>query len=80
MKRGAAYALLPSQPDFAVDTRGLSGTAQPFGLELSYNEEVNSSATAQETVLVQGFIERLATAIVALVEGVPGAPRVGSAP
>jgi hypothetical protein len=70
----------PSQPDFAVDTRGLSATAQPFGLELSYNEGVNSSATAQETVLVQGFIERLSTAIVALVEGVPNAPRAGSAP
>jgi hypothetical protein len=65
----------PSQPDFAVDTRGLQATAQPFGLELSYNEGVNSSATAQDTVLVQGFIERLATAIVALVEGVPNPAR-----
>jgi hypothetical protein len=62
-----------SQPDFAVDTRGLRATAQPFGLELSYNEGVNSSATAQDTVLVQGFIERLATAIVALVEGTSSA-------
>ena len=60
-----------TQPDFAVDTRGLPPTAQPFGIELSYNEGVNASATARDTVLVQGFIERLATAIVALVEGVP---------
>jgi hypothetical protein len=61
----------PTQPDFAVDTRGLPPTAQPFGLELSYNEGVNASATKRDTVLVQGFIERLSTAIVALVEGVP---------
>jgi hypothetical protein len=63
----------PTQPDFAVDTRGLQATPQPFGLELSYNEGVNSSSTAQDTVLVQGFIERLATAIVALVEA-PSSP------
>jgi hypothetical protein len=61
----------PTQPDFAVDTRGLPPTAQPFGIELSYNEGVNASASKRDTVLVQGFIERLATAIVALVEGVP---------
>jgi hypothetical protein len=61
----------PTQPDFAVDTRGLFPKAQPFGLELSYNEGVNASQTARETALVQGFILRLATAIVALVEGVP---------
>jgi hypothetical protein len=71
----------PTQPDFAVDSRGLQATAQPFGLELSYNEGVNSSTTAQDTVLVQGFIERLATAIVALVEGPnPGAAPVRSPP
>lgn len=62
-----------TQPDFAVDTRGLSPTAQPFGLELSYNEGVTASQTARETTLVQGFVLHLATAIVALVEGVPNA-------
>lgn len=61
MKRRAACSLL---------------LPQPFGLELSYNEGVNASATGQETVLVQGFLEPLAT----LGEGVPNPPRVGSAP
>ena len=45
---------------------------QPFGLELSYNAGVNASSTTRDTSLVQGFVERLATAMVALVEGVQG--------
>ena len=64
----------PTQPDFAVDTRGLLATPQPFGLTLSYNEGVGASDQSRETVLVQGFIDRLSTAIIALVEGVPGQP------
>jgi hypothetical protein len=69
-----------TQPDFAVDTRGLPPTAQPFGLELSYNEGVNASQTARETALVQGFIQHLATAIVALVEGVTNTPTAAGNP
>jgi hypothetical protein len=60
-----------------VDTPpGLQAAAQPFGLELSYNEGVNSSATAQDTVLLAAFSERPATASVVLVER----PNTGAAP
>ena len=64
----------PTQPDFAVDTRGLPRTAQPFGLDLAYNEGVASSSSAHDATLVQGFVQRLANAIVAVVEGVGSGP------
>ncbi|HXX32119.1 MAG TPA: hypothetical protein VEJ89_15565 [Myxococcaceae bacterium] len=61
----------PTQPDFAVDTRGLPTVPQPFGLEVSYNEGVASSSQAHDATLIKGFVQRLSVAIVALVEGVP---------
>jgi len=65
----------PTQPDFAVNTQGLPAYPQPFGLEISYNEGVAGSQSAHDTTLIQGFVQRLSVAIVALVEGVPpGAP------
>ncbi|HME91819.1 MAG TPA: hypothetical protein VKE49_10370 [Myxococcaceae bacterium] len=60
----------PTQPDFAVDTRGMVYRQQPFGLDLEYQEGVLASESSREPVLVSGFVERLSTAVVALAEGV----------
>ncbi len=59
-----------TQPDFAVDTRGLNAQQQPFGLDLEYKEGVLASESSREPVLVSGFVQRLSIAVVAMVEGV----------
>ncbi|MFZ5472052.1 MAG: hypothetical protein ACOZIN_21695 [Myxococcota bacterium] len=58
----------PSQPDFAVDTRGFTPLPRAFGLDLSFEEGVLGPQDAREEVLVQGFSQRLAAAVVAIVE------------
>jgi hypothetical protein len=60
----------PSQPDFAVDTRGLTPTNQTFGLDVSYEEGVLAPDRPREQALVEGFAQRLALALIALVEGI----------
>lgn len=60
----------PTQPDYAVDTRGLSPKQQPFGLDVTYEEGVFANERAREPVVLEGLSRQLATAVVALVEGV----------
>lgn len=60
----------PTQPDYAIDTRGLSPTQQPFGLDVAYEEGVFANERARDPVLLEGLSLQLATAVVALVEGV----------
>lgn len=60
----------PSQPDFAVDTRGLRPRMQPFGLDVPYEEGVMAGDQGRGPVLVEGLARQLAVAVVALVEGV----------
>ncbi|MBX5483560.1 MAG: hypothetical protein IRZ16_17190 [Myxococcaceae bacterium] len=61
----------PTQPDFAVDTRQLpSEHVQPFALDIEYEEGVMADEDARPPVLIRGFSERLAVAVVALVEGI----------
>jgi hypothetical protein len=60
----------PTQPDFAVDTRGLPVVNQPFGLEIEYEEGLAADELKREAVLVEDFCPRLAVAIVAMVEGI----------
>jgi hypothetical protein len=59
----------PTQPDFAVDTRGLVPANLPFAVDLEYEEGIFASEKEREPVLVSGFIQRLAAATVVLVEG-----------
>lgn len=59
----------PAQPDFAVDTTGLAGRSQPFTFDLEYQEQVFTDPRAHDEALLAGFSERLAEAVVALVEG-----------
>jgi len=60
----------PSQPDYAVDTRGLAPTEQPFALEVEYEEGVFGPEKARDSAVVDGFAHALAVSVVAVVEGV----------
>lgn len=60
----------PTQPDFAVDTRDLPAVVQPFGLDVAYEEGLFANDARRTPVLLRGFSERLAVAVVALVEGI----------
>ncbi|HZN95808.1 MAG TPA: hypothetical protein VFB81_24005 [Myxococcales bacterium] len=59
----------PAQPDFAVDTTGLSGQSQEFTFDLEYQEQVFTDPRSHDEALLGGFADRLAEAAVALVEG-----------
>ena len=59
-----------TQPDFAVDTRGLVPRQQPVAMDIEYQEGLFASDASREPVVVRGFTDRLAAATVALVEGV----------
>ena len=60
----------PTQPDYAVDTRGFPARQQPYGLDVEFEEGIMASEEKRAPVLLRGFSERLAVAIVALVEGI----------
>jgi hypothetical protein len=57
-----------TQPDFAVDTRGMTAANQTFGLDVSYEEGVFGPDVARDRAVVEGFAQRLALAVVALAE------------
>jgi hypothetical protein len=61
----------PSQPDFAVNLAGLEPRRQPFGLDVSYEEGLLADERPRPQVLVQGFVDRLAAAVIAIVEEAP---------
>ena len=58
----------PTQPDFAVDTRGLAPLERAFGYELELEEGALASEASRDPVLVQAFAARLAAGVVAIVE------------
>lgn len=58
----------PTQPDFAVDTRGLAPANLPYAIDLEYQEGLLAPEQPREPVLVSGFIQRLAAAAIQLVE------------
>lgn len=57
-----------TQPDFAVNLSGLKSTRQPFALDVQYEEGLFADETPRPAVLVEGFVQRLAYAIVTFVE------------
>lgn len=58
----------PTQPDFAIDTRGLTPLSRAFGLDVDFVEGVLASEESRGSTLQSGFAQRLAVAVVALVE------------
>lgn len=58
-----------TQPDYAIDTRELTPRVQPFAVNVEYEEGIFANEERRGPALLRGFSERLAPAIVALVEG-----------
>lgn len=61
----------PSQPDFAVNLAGIQQLRREFGLDVSYDEGLLADERPRAGVLIDGFADRLAAAIIALVEEQP---------
>lgn len=61
----------PSQPDFAVNLAGLQQLRREFGLDVSYDEGLLADERPRSGVLIEGFVDRLAAAVIALVEEQP---------
>ncbi len=57
-----------TQPDFAVNFTGLEPKRQPFALDVEYEEGLFADESPRPGVLVEGFVEKLAFAIVSLIE------------
>lgn len=61
----------PSQPDFAVNLAGVPRLRREFGLDVTYEEGLLADERPRPRVLLAGFVDRLATAVIALVEETP---------
>jgi hypothetical protein len=70
----------PSQPDYAVNLAGVEPLRRAFGLEVAYTEGILAPEAARPPVLLAGFVDRLASAIVAVVEERPAPPGDAPAP
>jgi hypothetical protein len=58
----------PSQPDYAVNLANVPPLRREFGLDISYTEGLLADERPRPAVLIDGFIDRMATATIALVE------------
>ncbi len=58
----------PTQPDFAVNTTGLTPLEHKFGLDVPYTEGLLANEAPREGVLLEGFVQKLTAAVVAIVE------------
>jgi hypothetical protein len=58
----------PSQPDYAVNLANVSSVKREFGLDIAYEEGLLADERPRPKVLIDGFIDRLASATIALVE------------
>lgn len=58
----------PSQPDFAVNLANVPPLRREFGLDVTYEEGLLADERPRPNVLIDGFVERLASALIALVE------------
>ncbi|MBL8917028.1 MAG: hypothetical protein JNM17_40360 [Archangium sp.] len=61
----------PSQPDFAVNLAGVQSTRREFGLDVMYEEGLLADEKPRAGVLIDGFVDRLSAAMVAIVEEQP---------
>jgi hypothetical protein len=61
----------PSQPDFSVNLAGIGSVRHEFGLDVAYEEGLLADEKPRTRVLVDGFVDRLAAAVIAIVEEAP---------
>jgi hypothetical protein len=57
-----------TQPDYAFNAAGYTPLGRAFGLDVTYEEGLLADETPRKIVLPEGFAQRLAAAVVALVE------------
>lgn len=60
-----------TQPDSAFDATGFTPLQRDFGLDITYEEGLLADEEPRKNVLIEAFSERLASAIVAIVEEGP---------
>lgn len=65
---GQRLVKYPSQPDFAVNLVGVEPLRRAFGLDVTYEEGLLADERPRAAVLIDGFVDKLASAIIALVE------------
>lgn len=58
----------PSQPDYAVNLANVEPLRREFGLDINYVEGLLADERPRPAVLIDGFIDRMASATIALVE------------
>ena len=58
----------PTQPDYAVSLEGFVPLRRDFGLDVSYEEGLLANESPRANVLIDGFVDRLAAAVVAVLE------------
>jgi hypothetical protein len=58
----------PTQADYAVNLAGLWALRRPFGLDVTYTEGVVADEGPRQGVLIEGLVDRLTAAVIALVE------------
>lgn len=58
----------PTQPDFAFNASGYTPLGRAFGIDVTFEEGLLADETPRQRVLPEGFAQRLAAAIVAIVE------------
>ncbi len=68
---GPRLVRYPQQPDFAINLSGIQQLRREFGLDVAYDEGLLADETPRGQVLVDGFVDRLASATIALVEEPP---------
>ncbi len=61
----------PTQPDFAVNLSGVQPVRREVGLDVAYEEGLLADERPRVGVLISGFVDRLAAALIALVEEQP---------
>lgn len=61
----------PSQPDFAVNLAGVDPLRRAFGLDVTYEEGLLADERPRAAVLIDGFVDKLASAMIAIVEETP---------
>ncbi len=61
----------PGQPDYAVNLAGIQQLRREFGLDVEYTEGILADEGPRALVLINGFVDRLASAAIALVEEPP---------
>jgi len=70
----------PTQPDSAVNLSGFTPLRHEFGLDVAYEEGLLANELPRTNVLIEGLVQRLAVAMVAIVEEQPGAAPAPSTP